>query len=306
MISVILPAYNAELFIRQAIESVLLQSYKNFELIVVNDGSTDGTRDIVSSFSDSRIKLLDNDRNKGIVYSLNRGVREASGEYIARMDSDDISLPERFERQMEYLEENKLDLIGCMTKRIDMDGNCIIPTANRSYPPDTIKKCLKYDCCIAHPTWLARKRVFQDLGGYRDMRACEDYDFLLRTVKSGFKVGICDSVQLLYRENVTGISSSNLFRQRLSAQYLRDNFNSIEHITPASIEDYMKKTFTDLDREKYQNGVMDFDHGIQNLRSYKPIGFIQILKGIRNSRLLMKRLTNLISLHMVRMGIFIS
>lgn len=304
MISVILPAYNAELFIREAIESVLLQSYKNFELIVVNDGSTDGTREIVTSFSDSRIILLDNDGNKGIVYSLNRGIKDASGEFIARMDSDDISLPERFEKQLEYIEKNKLDLVGCMTKRIDMDGNCIIPIANRSYPPETIKKCLQYDCCIAHPTWFARKSVFQDLAGYRDMRACEDYDFLLRTIKSGFKVGICDSVQLLYRENLSGISSSNLFRQRVSAQYLRDNFSSIEDITPVSMEDHIKNSYNPLDQEKYRNGVIDFEHGIQSLRSYNPVGVIQILKGIRKSKLLIKRLNNLICLQMVRCKTF--
>lgn len=303
MISVIMPAYNAEPYIKQAIESILLQSYKNFELIIVNDGSSDRTRDIVLSFTDHRIRLIDNDGNKGIVYSLNRGVKEASGKYIARMDSDDISLPERFEKQLEYIVKNKLDLIGCMTKRIDMQENCIISIANKSYSPDIIKRCLKYDCCIAHPTWLAKKIVFQKLNGYREMRACEDYDFLLRTIKSNFKVGICDSVQLLYRENTKGISSSNIFRQRLSAQYLRDNFKSIEEITPFSVNDYINKSLTDLDGEKYRIGAMYFDKGIQNLNRLNPLGLFQILKGLNKSKLLKKRLNNLIKLHLVRIGI---
>lgn len=300
MISIIFPVYNAENTIATAIESIINQTYKDWELIIINDGSIDNSKEIALSFNDSRIKFFDNFQNQGIVYTLNRGLSLSNGEYIARMDSDDISLPERFEKQIEYLEGNALDLIGCMTRRIDMEGNCLIPIANKSYSPSTIEKCLKYDNCIAHPTWLVRKSVFVKLRGYRNFKACEDYDFLLRCVYNGFKVGICDSIQFLYRENIQGISMSNIFIQRLSAQYLRDNFEDIESISVDSLDKYLNKINTPIVKKKYEKGLLHFEAGLNKLRSMNPIGLIQVFKGIIKSKYVMIRLNNLLRLQLVR------
>ena len=176
MISVILPAYNAQDTIAEAIQSIVDQTYEDWELIIINDGSTDGTKSVIQTFKDNRIKFYDNLGNKGLVFTLNRALSIARGFYIARMDADDISLPTRFEMQINYIEKYNLDLIGCMTERIDMNGNCVIPITNKSYSPTTITKCIKYDNCIAHPTWLGRKKIFEELGGNRNFHACEDYD----------------------------------------------------------------------------------------------------------------------------------
>ena len=106
-ISVLMPAYNAEKYIGEAIESILNQTYKDFEFIIINDGSIDRTEDIILSYDDPRIIYLKNKENSGIVASLNNGLKQAKGQYVARMDADDISLPTRFEKQLQYMESNQ-------------------------------------------------------------------------------------------------------------------------------------------------------------------------------------------------------
>lgn len=109
LISVILPVYNAELYLKEAIESILKQTYKSFELIILNDGSSDNSLNIINSFKDDRIILIDRENN-GLVYTLNEGINMAKSKYIARMDADDISLSDRFEKQIKHMEENSLDI----------------------------------------------------------------------------------------------------------------------------------------------------------------------------------------------------
>lgn len=103
-ISVIMPAYNAEQYISEAIESILNQTYSNFEFIIIDDGSTDRTVEMVQSYSDPRIRFVQNEHNLGVAATLNRGLKLATGEYIARMDADDIALRERFGKQVSFLD----------------------------------------------------------------------------------------------------------------------------------------------------------------------------------------------------------
>jgi len=300
MISVILPAYNAQDTIAEAIQSIVDQTYEDWELIIINDGSTDGTKSVIQTFKDNRIKFYDNLGNKGLVFTLNRALSIARGFYIARMDADDISLPTRFEMQINYIEKYNLDLIGCMTERIDMNGNCVIPIANQSYSPTTITKCIKYDNCIAHPTWLGRKKIFEELGGYRNFHACEDYDFLLRAIRHNYKLGICDSIQLKYRENLNGISYSNLFKQRLSSKYFRDNINSIDSITEEDLNSYLQLYNTPEQETKYIKGLKLFEDGVNSLRHKKFSGLILIFRSIFISRYVGVRFTNLVKIQLIR------
>ena len=123
MISVILPAYNAEKFLREAIDSILGQTYKNFELIVLNDGSTDRTEDIILAYDDPRIRYVKNEKNLKLIKTLNKGIDLAKGEYIARMDADDISLPRRFEIEVNYLQEHSdIDVVSCFPYNMSMNG----------------------------------------------------------------------------------------------------------------------------------------------------------------------------------------
>lgn len=107
-ISVVMPAYNAEKYIGKSIDSILNQTYGDFEFIIINDGSKDSTKEIILSYSDNRIVYLENEINSGIVVTLNKGLEYATGEYIARMDADDIAVAERLEKQIEFMEKIKM------------------------------------------------------------------------------------------------------------------------------------------------------------------------------------------------------
>lgn len=117
LVSVILPAYNAERFLKESIDSILAQTYRNFELIVLNDGSTDRTEEIVLSYSDPRIRYVKNEQNLKLIKTLNKGIDLAKGEYIARMDADDVSLPTRFEEEVYKFEEDPtLGIVSCFSE----------------------------------------------------------------------------------------------------------------------------------------------------------------------------------------------
>ncbi len=188
LVSVIIPLYNVERYVEEAIKSIQNQSYKNIEIIVIDDASTDNTYQILKRIAerDNRIKLYKNQRNLKIVKTLNYALTLANGEYIARMDGDDISQLDRIERKVRFLMENKeFDLVGCSVKAIDIEGNIIGKTVYYSNS-DLLLRTLKYSTPVAH-IWLARRNVYNKLNGYRELPGVEDYDFLLRMVTSGFR-----------------------------------------------------------------------------------------------------------------------
>ena len=147
--SVIMPVYNGEKYLKEAIDSILNQTFSDFEFIIVNDCSSDNTEDIIKSYKDNRIVYLKNEENSGVATTLNRGLDIAKGEYIARMDADDISLPKRFEKQVDFMDKNK---------------NCIICGSNtelfgaisgRTYVPLTdsaIRATVIFSSPFTHPT----------------------------------------------------------------------------------------------------------------------------------------------------------
>jgi glycosyltransferase involved in cell wall biosynthesis len=199
LISVILPVYNSEKYISEAIESIINQTYTNFELLVLDDGSTDTTLDIVQCFNDKRIKIFTSEENHGIVHQLNKGIENSQGEYIARMDADDISLPERFEKQIEFLENvdnSKIDLLGTDALEI---GENVKPIIHQNYLPSQISFLLNFTCPILHPTVIFRKRLFDK--GFRYpyfYEYAEDYAFW-RIIDNGDNLAILPQILLQYR-----------------------------------------------------------------------------------------------------------
>ena len=125
IVSVVMPAYNVELYVEEAVRSILNQTFCDFEFIIVDDGSTDRTPEILRSFTDPRIRLLFNEKNEGNYPARNRGCRLARGKYIAVMDADDVALPERLEKQVRFMEGNP-DVLACGTAYRLMDRNKII------------------------------------------------------------------------------------------------------------------------------------------------------------------------------------
>ena len=169
-ISVLMPAYNAEKYITEAIDSVLCQTYTDFEFIIIDDGSTDSTPYIIASYADPRIRYVKNDKNLGIVGALNRGIALAQGEYIARIDADDISLPERFALQVAYMDNNPE--VGVCGTAIRLFGEGIEESDRFfSSTADALKSELLFNSCIAHPTAIIRRRILLD----HDLRYEEAY-----------------------------------------------------------------------------------------------------------------------------------
>lgn len=222
LVSVILPVYNCERFIGLAIESILNQTYSNIELIVVDDGSTDNSLKIINSYSyDPRLVVVSRE-NKGLVYSLNEAIGVASGKYIARMDADDISLPDRVEKQVDFLVKNQdVAIVGSRTILIDEDGieigKCKRPLSNSS-----VRSYFYYGSPLAHPSITYNLNILSkdEIEYLADDYPAEDLGLFLRISK---KHKICNISKplLKYRITESGISNSNKTRQQKKSNELR-------------------------------------------------------------------------------------
>lgn len=201
-ISVVMPVLNGEKYIKQSIESILVQTFKDFEFIIINDASEDNTEKIILSFNDDRIRYYKNEENIGIPRSLNKGIQLVKGKYIARMDADDISLPNRFEEQFNYLENNyDIALVGSWVEFIDENGN---KKNIWKVPSDflLIKFFLLSGNCLAHSSIFFRKSFIDKIGGYNnDFKYSQDYELYLRML-SDFKLYNIPKVLLQYRHGV--------------------------------------------------------------------------------------------------------
>lgn len=216
-VSVIMSFYNDEKYITEAVESILKQTFSDFEFITVNDGSTDGSAEIIRSFGDKRIKLIVNKKNLGLTKSLNRALTASTGEYIARMDADDIALPHRFEKQVKFLDENAhIPLVGCWVEFIDPDGKS---TGIKKFPTEDseIKKVLISYLPFRHPTLVIRKKVLAELGFYDEsFLYAQDYELILR-IAAKYPVANIPEVLLRYRNWPEG--SISLVKQKQQEFY---------------------------------------------------------------------------------------
>jgi glycosyltransferase involved in cell wall biosynthesis len=175
LVSVILPVYNCERYLFQAVECILTQSLQDFELILINDGSTDRSGEIAAAIPDPRIRYYSNPKNLGLVETLNRGLSLSQSELIARMDGDDLSLPNRLEEQYRYLSENpRVGVLGTAIQIIDPQGK---PLRTWRFPSDPVhlRWTLIFTNPVAHPTVMMRRSLVAQVGGYRDYEA-EDID----------------------------------------------------------------------------------------------------------------------------------
>ncbi len=216
LISVILPVYNAEKYIEKAIFSVLEQTYINFELVIIDDGSTDDSKNIITRManSDSRIKLISRP-NKGLIVTLNESINMSKGDYIARMDADDISLPERFENQVAFLNEHpECVVVGTLSTLIDSDGDEIGPFGEWVKHDEIDAAHLSgHGGAIIHPSVMIRTEALRCVEGYREeFKSAEDIDLWLRLAEVG-KVTNIDKRLILYRQHMDSIGHRNRIEQ---------------------------------------------------------------------------------------------
>jgi glycosyltransferase involved in cell wall biosynthesis len=209
-ISVILPVYNAQAYLNDALQSIFMQSYQDFEIIAINDGSTDRSGELLDRYKDKRLKVI-HQQNRGLAETLNMGIQLASGEFIARQDSDDMSLPERFAQQINYFDQHpNCGLLGTQaniwhhqqkTKRMIQ------------YPCDNAKLQLlgMFNCLFVHSSVMARKEMIFAAGYYpldSERNPPEDFDLWLRMMEK-CEVANLDKPYLIYREVKTGITQTN-------------------------------------------------------------------------------------------------
>ncbi|MEZ5018241.1 MAG: glycosyltransferase family 2 protein [Flavipsychrobacter sp.] len=186
LVTVLMPSYNAGDFLREAVDSVLNQTYSNFEFLIINDGSTDNTKDILAGYSDERIKVI-HQENMGLVASLNKGIDLAKGEYIARFDADDVCYPQRLMQQMTFLEKHpEYVLIGGEADYMTEEGEHIFKFEFSAYTDEEIRAEQFKDCPFIHSTVVFLKQAVQDVGGY-DPRAItfEDHQLWKKVSEKG-------------------------------------------------------------------------------------------------------------------------
>lgn len=217
MVSIVIPVYNSARYLRECMDSIMGQTFKDFEVIMIDDGSTDDSVKIIASYQDPRIKLIRN--NHDYIQSLNMGMTAAQGKYIARMDSDDVMLPERLQLQYEYMEKNpEVDVLGGGMK-------CFGKSNNEHIPKEIITIWDMLDgCCVIHPTVMMRSQVIKDLGfKYEEEYIyAEDYRLWVKMMQAGLCFRNLQKILIYYRLSDTQITCQKSDIQITTTNFIRE------------------------------------------------------------------------------------
>ncbi len=215
LVSVVVPVFNNHEYLRRALLSILHQTYRNLEIIVVDDGSTDNSLSAINAIHDNRIVVLKNEKNRGIAFSLNAGIAKAQGELIARMDADDIALPDRIQRQVNYLcNHSRVGIVGSAAYQIDANERI----KKIIFSPETdieIRCCLPFMAPFIHPTVMIRKKILTNFNLWYDEQTkfAQDYGLWCRVLD--YTAGYNLPIPLLkYRHHAKSISVSKKIIQQ--------------------------------------------------------------------------------------------
>lgn len=225
ILSVVMSVYNGEQFLASAIESILDQTFRDFEFIIVNDGSTDGSLAILKEYAqrDCRIRLISRE-NRGLTASLNEGIANARGEWIARMDADDISLPDRFEKQLAWLQQTGADICGGWVK---LTGTWFHRVWRYYGSSDAIRIKLLFGSAFAHPTVMLRSNLAKANPYNEKAHYVEDYELWTRLAQLGVRMANYPGVVLRYRIHPGQVTAIRQKQQRENmVQIFRDYSSS--------------------------------------------------------------------------------
>jgi glycosyltransferase involved in cell wall biosynthesis len=219
VISVAMPVYNCEQYVGVAIESILAQTFEDFEFIIIDDGSTDNSLAILRRYEkiDSRIRLIARE-NRNLATTLNDIIDVARGEWVARMDQDDIAMPQRFAKQLEQLTATGADICGTWVKFFGTADRRIL---RHPETDEALKLELLFGAPFAHPTVMMRTDLVRVLRYDKAWEKCEDYDLWERAARAGWKMTNVPEVLLKYRQHAAQISTSALSHQQLLSQEVR-------------------------------------------------------------------------------------
>lgn len=282
-VSVVMSVYNEkkdELMI--AINSILKQTFNDFEFIIINDNpQNEILRKTLGKIEkkDKRIKLLTNSKNIGLAESLNKGINYSNGQYIARMDADDISLTNRLYEEVNFLDNNpNIDMVSSNCDYIDENGNIIGQKSAIPESFDKIKKILPIGSDVIHPTVLIRKKVFEKLQGYRPFPTAEDYDLWLRMLSMGYKIAGINKILLHYRIRENSMTHSNTFLLILVEIYQRKLFMKREkynkdNFSLQNFNEYLQKNnyYNNKYKNKFECYEKKFKESINLLKNKKII-----------------------------------
>ncbi len=221
LVSIGLPLFNGSQTLAVAIRSVLLQTYRNWELIMVDDGSTDGTKEVARSFHDPRVKFVDGAVNRGLPFRLNELVERSTGEYFARMDQDDVAYPGRIERQLRFLQAEKtIDLVGCRVIVFRGHGQALGARGGAKTSHEEICARPTRGFHLAHPTWMGRLKWFRSNPYSTRAEWSDDQELLLRT-HTHSRFACLPEILFGYRETALSIRKSFLYRRSFSRSLVR-------------------------------------------------------------------------------------
>lgn len=242
-ISVLMPVYNAAKYLREAMDSILNQTFIDFEFIIINDASTDNSKQIIMSYNDQRIRYFENAHNLGVARSLNKGLKHAKARYIARMDADDISYPQRLSVQYHaVVNDESVALVASSYEMIDELGKylCAVRGASSS---EEIFYNLQFHNCLAHPTVIFNRHIILNaFHGYKNCEA-EDYDLWLRISKK-YKILKIDKV--LHQLRISKTSRVSKFNIEIKNSALKIAHNNLQTIIAKSININIIKIFANL------------------------------------------------------------
>ena len=257
LISILLPIYNAEKYIKKALNSIQNQTYKNIEIICIDDGSIDNSLNILKELAlkDSRVKVYVNKNNLGLIKTLNKAIDLAKGEYFARMDADDISLPNRLEKQFNFLKENDLDLVDCQISFVNENEDNLYRTMFIPKTTKGLKFFSFFKTPLLHPTILCKSSVLKENKYFFDKTTihCEDYELWTRLLQK--KIKLKKYSKKLYIQTINPNSVSNKYEyiqkenfKNLSYSYVSKQF---EFKIDKTIWKYCINRFDDITNNEY-------------------------------------------------------
>jgi len=235
LVTVLMPVYNGEKYLKRAIESILKQTFRDFEFLIIDDGSADKSAEIIKSFKDARIRLERNETNLGLIKTLNKGLGLAKGKYIARMDCDDISLPKRLSIQISFMEKHpKIGVCGSWVKIMGLKQEFV----NR-YPQkhEEARAYLLFNTPFAHPSVIIRKDTLEKhhLEYDENYKHAEDYELWSRIINYA-KVSNIPKILLRYRTHDESVSKKNSSAQAENSNRVRLKLLKEMGINPAPAE----------------------------------------------------------------------
>lgn len=264
-IAVIMSAYNEQKsWLEESITSILNQTYQNIHVYIVLDNpENELLHQVITGYAaaDKRITYLKNSKNLGLVGSLNKAISVVAEDYVARMDADDISDTARLEKEMQFLQKHELDFVMAGADFIYEDGKTGPGDAIPELLPEKFKEVQKYGNVSIHSSWLLKKSVYDNLGGYREVKYCEDLDFVIRALQKQVRIGRMEEHLLLYRLRSTSVSMSYAMEQMEKASYIRRIYaagESLEDMKPDLLNQKFG-SFPEKKKTKYADAKVRID-----------------------------------------------